>query len=102
MVIVLPLLTVTPMAGEVMVDVGAVVSMVLVAATSGEASVAGCAPRSAKRFTVACCMRLSGGVDPSGEPPRPHDHWMVPLLKTSAPLAARYMVRWWVALSLEP
>src|ERR1700694_1798863 len=42
--------------GEVIADVGAVVSVDFAAATSPAWIVAGCTPMSAKRLTVACCM----------------------------------------------
>ena len=46
--------------GEVITDRGAVVSEDFVACDKPLASVAGCTPMSAKRFTVACCMFGSG------------------------------------------
>ena len=82
-----PLVNVEPPAGEVMVAVGAVVSVDAVAATMPDWSVAGCTPMSANRLTVACCMFASTGVPAkSCWSSRPHDHWMVPAPKTSAPL----------------
>src|SRR5664279_2643210 len=47
--------TVPPGAGEVIVEVGAVVSVEAVAAWMPEIGVDGWAPMSANRFTVACC-----------------------------------------------
>jgi hypothetical protein len=90
---------VEPDDGELMTDVGAVVSVDWAAATSPDRSVAGCTPMSASRFTVACCMRLSAAADPrSWLLSSPQDHWTVPAPKTSAPLLARYRVRRWVAV----
>src|SRR6185503_2677384 len=51
-----------PAAGAVIVDVGAVVSVVAVATDSGACRFAGCTFMSANRLTVACCMRWSVGV----------------------------------------
>ena len=57
-----PLSTVPPAAGEVTIDVGAKTSADFAAATSGVdgsapiCSEPGCAPMSASRFTVACCI----------------------------------------------
>ena len=45
--------TVAPSAGDEMVDVGAVVSLLAVAADSPDCRVAGCTPMSANRLTVA-------------------------------------------------
>src|SRR4051812_13533975 len=95
-VTVLPLGTVDPSAGEVIVAVGAVWSVVAVAATSPVCRVDGCAFMSASRFTVACCMSRSTGVpEKSWSASRPQDHWTVPAPKTRAPLGARYSVRLW-------
>ena len=92
---------VAPGDGEVIVEVGGVVSVDAVVDVSPVISVAGCAPISARMFTVACCM--TGSTVPPPLPPpvplsSPHDHWMVPASNTRAPLAARYNVRWWVAV----
>ena len=95
MVILAPSPTVAPPAGEVIVEVGAVVSVDAVAAVSPEISAYGCTPMSANRFTVACCM-LRSGVPPALS--SPHDHCTVPAPNTSAPLGARYSDRWWVAV----
>ena len=61
-VTVLPLLRVAPADGEVIVEVGGAVSAGAVPATRPDISVAGCAPISASRLTVACCMAGSVGV----------------------------------------
>src|SRR5215470_19852646 len=77
--------SVAPEDGDVIVEVGAVVSADAVAAVSPDISVAGCTfPMSANRFTVACCMAESVLFD---NPPlsRPHDHCTVPAPNTSAP-----------------
>src|SRR5262249_15429863 len=81
-----------PAAGEVIVDVGGVVSVDAVAGVSPDMSVAGCAPMSADRVTVACC--LAGLVLPPAvaDPvplSRPHAHCTVPAPNTRAPLGAR-------------
>lgn len=94
-----PLATEVAGAGEVIVALGAVVSVDAVGRTSPLISVAGCTPMSAKRLTVACCIRGSAGsCGPSCSESRPQAHWIVPAPKTSAPLAARYRVRWWVVV----
>ena len=103
-----PSCSVAPFAGEVTVAVGAVVSVDLLASVRPLDSAKGCAPMSAKRLTVACWMFGSGGL-PLGLVfgtshalvlSRPHDHCTVPAPKTRAPLGARYIVRWWVAVWL--
>ena len=83
--------------GETIVELGAAESADAVAAISADCSVAGCAPMSANRFTVACCIARSGTCA-AGEPrscseSRPHAHCTVPAPNTSAPLAWRYSVR---------
>src|SRR5215471_2444652 len=84
--------SVAPEDGDVIVEVGAVVSVDAAAADSPDISVVGCAPISASRFTVACCMAES--VLPVPAPPSsPHTHCTVPAPNTSAPLDARYKVR---------
>ena len=84
---------VDPAVGEVIVDVGGVVSVDADAATSPASSVAGWAPMSASRFTVACCI-VGSAARPVGLPlSSPHDHCTVPAPNTSAPLEARYSVR---------
>ena len=89
---------VAPAAGEPIAVVGGVVSVEAVAAVSPLRSVSGCTPMSANRFTVACWAAVSGAADPrSWFPSRAQAHWIVPALKTSAPLAARYVVIAWVA-----
>ena len=96
-VILPPSPTVDPLVGAVMLEAGAVVSVEAEAVDNPLMRAYGCAPMSAKRLTVACCMALSGVEAGSA---RPHDHCTVPAPKTNAPLAARYMVRLWVALWL--
>ena len=65
------------MAGEVIVEVGGVVSVDAVAGVSPDISVVGCTPMSANRFTVACCMAVIGraarvpGPGPVVQAPRP-------------------------------
>src|SRR4051794_34086728 len=63
-VVVAPSWRLAPFAGDVMVAVGAVLSVDLLATLSPSAgsSANGCTPMSAKRLTVACCMLLSSGV----------------------------------------
>ena len=79
-----------PEAGEVIVETGGVVSAEAVAVVSPVRMVAGWAPMSANRFTVACCIAVSGVVVlTSWLPSSPHDHCTVPAPNTSAPLAAR-------------
>ena len=54
---------------------------------------------SASRLTVACCMSgLGAPLPPSCAPSSPHGHWMVPALKTSAPLARLWKTRECVAV----
>ena len=48
-----------PLPGEVIVEIGAAASVEPVAGVSPGRSVTGCTPMSAKRFTVACCIRMS-------------------------------------------
>jgi hypothetical protein len=55
-----PVLTVWPEAGLVIMDTGGVVSVDACAVISPLCNVAGCTPISAKRFTVACCIFGSG------------------------------------------
>src|ERR1700730_13182383 len=99
MVTAAPSVRLAPEAGELICELGGVVSVDGLAATRPPSRLNGWAPMSAKRLTVACCIVLSG------EPPvglsRPHDHWTVPAPKTRAPEGARYMVRWCVAVELS-
>ncbi len=82
--------TVAPGNGVLMTVTGAVVSVEAEAGTMPAARVPGCAPMSASRFTVACCMRRSVGAEPrSWTSSRPHDHWIVPAPNTSAPPGCR-------------
>jgi hypothetical protein len=67
--------TVAPAAGEVMVDVGAVESVVWAAATSPVIREPGWTPMSARRLTVACWTAASGLLEPrSWFPSSPHAH----------------------------
>src|SRR4051812_30722590 len=85
-----PAVKLLPEAGEVIIEVGAVWSVAAVAATIPVWREPGCAPISANRLTVACCMGTLGVVDwLLWVPSRPQDHWIVPAPNTSAPLAAR-------------
>ena len=64
-----------------------------VAIVSPGRMVAGWTPMSANRLTVACWAAGSAGRGPrSCLSSSPHDHWIVPAPKTSAPLAWRYIV----------
>jgi hypothetical protein len=82
--------TVLLAAGAVIVEPGALASVDALAATSPDCSVAGCAPMSARRLSVACCMRTSAAPLPrSWFESSPHDHWTVPAPNTRAPLGAR-------------
>ena len=94
-VAVLPSVSAAPSAGELTVAVGGVVSVEPAVAIRRTSRVAGWAPMSASRLTVACCMFGSGSV-PSGPllfqalvTSRPQDHCTVPAPKTRAPLGAR-------------
>ena len=90
--------TVEPLAGDVMVEVGAVWSVEVVGGTRPDWGVAGSARMSASMLAVACCMRICAAPPVRGwVSSRPHDHWQVPVAQTSAPEAARYSVRRWVA-----
>ncbi len=80
------------------VDVGFVVSVDAVAADRFDCRVAGCAPRSANRLTVACCMLRSSGTLPPLSASRPQAHCTVPELNTRAPLGALYIVMLCVAV----
>src|ERR1700730_13122110 len=97
-VTVVPACTEEPAAGEAMVDVGGCVSVEAEAATRPGCNVAGCAPMSANRLTVACSMFRSG-VDGWTEllPSKAYAQPIVPAPNTRAPLDARYIVRLWVA-----
>src|SRR4051812_50169625 len=89
MVTVVPGVTVVPVAGETIAADGAVVSVEAEAAVRLGSSEPGWARMSAKRFTVACCMRGSAvelsraGV--AAGPPGPRT---VPGPKTGAPPGA--------------
>jgi hypothetical protein len=69
-----------------------------VAPESSGSSDVGLMPMSANMFTVACCIVRSGALPFSFSLSRPHAHCTVPVLNTSAPLGARYMVRLCVAV----
>ncbi len=105
----LPSWTASPAVGEVIVEVGGVVSVEGVGVTSPEARDSGCAPISESRLMVNCSMVGSGGKCPGSVLPAfqalvlssPQAHCTVPAPNTSAPLGARYSVRWWVAVLLE-
>src|SRR3954466_16307144 len=89
----LPFSTCPPLAGEVMVEAGAKMSADAPLATSGRAGSApicrlpGCAPMSARRFRVACCIAGSAmcaaGAPRSCSVSRPHAHCTVPAPNTS-------------------
>ncbi len=87
-----------PGTGEVIVEVGAVVSVDWVAGARVASGVAGCTPMSAKTLTVACCAFGSAG-SPFLLPISVNDQLIVPASNTSAPLGARYSVRWWVTVA---
>ena len=97
-----------PAVGEMIVELGAVVSEDGVAATSPLDNVFGWAPMSASRLTVACCIFGSGALPLGSVLPSPHAlvlssphaHCTVPAPNTSAPLGARSSVRWCVAVWL--
>src|SRR5258707_13479583 len=58
-----------PWEGEVIVEVGGVVSVDAVAVVSPEIGEAGWAPMSAKRLTLACCRARSGAGPPAWPAP---------------------------------
>ncbi len=62
-----------------------------------EAGVVGTTPMSSRTLVVVCWIRTSGSPVPSAFSARPRDHWLVPVSKTSAPLAAVYLVAFEVA-----
>src|SRR5580765_1230686 len=89
-VVVAPAGTEPPSSGKPIDDVGALASPDAAAATSPDWSEPACAPISASRFTVACCIASTGASLPrSCTASSPHDHCTVPAPKTSAPLGAR-------------
>src|SRR5207248_5725958 len=97
-----PLDTVAPAAGDVTVEVGAVVSLDAAAGTRPACNVCGCTSMSANRLTVACCMRGSGIETPrSCTPSSPHAHCTVPAPNTSAvftlPNASTVLLRYSVS-----
>src|SRR5215211_4027391 len=62
MVTLAPSVRLAPALGELIVELGAAVSVEAVAGTSPDCSVCGWAPMSANRLTVACFMLGSGGL----------------------------------------
>jgi hypothetical protein len=70
--------------GDVIVAVGAVVSVEADATTRPPTSAYGCTPMSAKRLTIACCMFRSAGRPLGLSPSMPQAHWTVPAPKTNA------------------
>ena len=86
--------------------VGAVLSAEALAGERVSIRVSGCTSMSANRLTVACCMLTSSVLTgPSWSALRPKLHCTVPAPKTSAPLVARYSVRWCVRVrgaTVEP
>src|SRR5215470_6267318 len=89
-----PLGTLEPLAGAVIVEVGAVVSVDAPLTTRPAIGVVGCAFMSARMLIVACCT-LASAVEAAIPPPtsctpsRPKDQSTVPAPKTSAWLGAR-------------
>src|SRR4051794_29833345 len=69
-----PSATVAPAPGAETADVGAVRLVDAVAAVRPAMRVAGCAPMSARRFTVACCMLRSTAPPPGFSASRPQAH----------------------------
>src|SRR6185295_5252696 len=70
--------------GTLRVEVGAVVSVEAEAPVRSDCIVAGWAPMSANRFTVACSMLRSAGLESGFQSSSPHAHWTVPAPKTRA------------------
>src|SRR6266566_2475182 len=95
---VVPAWIAAPFAGDVMVDVGGVVSVVSAAGSNPGCSVTGWTPMSANRFTVACCILRSALTPRPLLESNPNDHCTVPAPNTRAPLGARYRDMWWVAV----
>src|SRR5450755_2226254 len=58
----LPSARLAPATGERIVELGGVVSLDALVAVNPCSSVAGCAPMSASRLTVACCIFTSGAL----------------------------------------
>ena len=76
-----------PLEGEVMDEVGKVASVDCEAELNPDCRVPGCAPMSANKLTVACCIsELTVVEPPQCSPSRPHDHCTVPAPNTNAPL----------------
>src|SRR4051812_21828317 len=90
MVTVVPGVTVVPAAGETIAADGAVVSVEAEAAVRLGSSEPGWARMSAKRFTVACCMRGSAvALSRWGLGSGPQDPRTAPAPKTTAPPPGR-------------
>jgi hypothetical protein len=70
--------------------VGGVVLVEAVVTVRPARSVAGCAPMSVNKLTVACCMLRSTPPPLGLLASRPQAHCTVPAPKTRAPLGARY------------
>ena len=85
----LPRTSSTPGCGDVMVVVGGVVSVDSAAGARAASSDPGWEPMSARRLTIACCIRGSDVPRPYASVSRPYDQYTVPPPKTSAPLGAR-------------
>ena len=87
----------SPSFGDVIADVGALVSVDAVAAVRPACSVAGCTPMSANRFTVACCIAESGvgaaAIVGSVETPRPLDRARVEDQRAARRAVQRHRVR---------
>ena len=91
--------------GLLIVELGAVVSVERDAGDRPLISDVGCAPMSANRLTVACCITGSGEAAAGGPllahalvVSRPHAHCTVPAPNTSAPPPPGYIVRWCVCV----
>ena len=81
------------------VDVGGVVSVDFVAATRPDSQRrrlrAHIGEQVDRRLLHVGVRRVAR---PGSRSSRPQLHWIVPAPNTSAPLGARYSVRWWVAV----
>jgi hypothetical protein len=88
-----------PLTGWAMLTTGAVWSPDADAATNPACRLVGWTPISASRLMVPCWI---AGIAPcvlrSWVPSSPQPYWMVPALKTNAPDAARYSLKWWVSV----
>ena len=63
------------------------------------AGVSGSAPMSSKMFVVTCWIRVSGSPTPDALRASPRFQWFVPVVTTSAPLAAVYLT---IEVLVEP